>query len=190
MSLSQLELINAALVKLGAFKITALDDDTTEAEIATTLYDPVRHALLSAYPWNFATMQITLDTPSITPPITDFDYAFGVPSDTLRVLSVGVDPSGQGVSYRFINNRIETDEPEINLTYIKAVAETAQPPFFDLVLINRLAAELCVPLTENTGRAEGLYRLAEQEFVRARGVDAQQDSPNAIMRYTLVDARG
>lgn len=189
MSLTQLELVNAALVKLGAFKIAAMTEDSPQAQIAATLYTPVRDALLSAYAWNFATRQILLDAPASTP-IADFDYAFDLPGDTLRVVSVGVHTTGRGVTYRVMNNRIETNAPEIIVTYIASVSEAAQPPFFDLVFINRLAAELCVPLTENTARAEGLYRLADQEFSRARSIDAQQDTPAALARYSLIDVRG
>ena len=39
---------------------------------------------------------------------------------------------------------------------------------------------LILPLTENVSRGEALSKLAEQEFSRARQIDAQQDSPNRL----------
>jgi hypothetical protein len=42
---------------------------------------------------------------------------------------------------------------------------------------------------ESTSRAELLYKLAENEFRRARLVDAQQDTPQRFEDFTLVEAR-
>jgi hypothetical protein len=189
MSLSQLELINAALIKIGGFKITALNDGSAEADIAATLYGPVRDALLSFYPWTFATTQTTLTTPT-TPPTADYAYAFALPVDHVRTLSVGEAGAGSGLTYRLMNNRIETDAAALVLTYVRRVVEAAQPAYFDLVLIAKLAAEMAVPLTENATRAEAMYRLAEQELARARSIDAQQDTPSRLGRYSLIDVRG
>jgi hypothetical protein len=78
----------------------------------------------------------------------------------------------------------------VYLTYIFRPAEADFPPFFDQLLIARLAAEFCIPLTESTSRAEMLHRIAESEFRRARLIDAQQDSPLAIDDFPLVEVRG
>lgn len=190
MSLSQLTLINTALIKLGAYKITSLTDGSTESDIANTLYTPIRNALLSIYPWSFATQQIVLSTPSLAPPVADYTYAFDLPTDHLRTLSIGSNGTGQGGIYRQTTGHLETDQPSIILTYIARISEMVQPPFFDLVLINRLAAEFCIPLTENTARAESLYKLSEQELARARITDAMQDTPSKITRFNLISARG
>ncbi|MCB9981581.1 MAG: hypothetical protein H6860_04195 [Rhodospirillales bacterium] len=36
-------------------------------------------------------------------------------------------------------------------------------------------------------RAEAHFRIADQEFQRARQIDVQQDTPNKIESFTLVD---
>ncbi len=190
MSLSQLDLINTALIKLGAYKITSLNDGSPESDIAATLYAPARDAVLSIYPWSFATNQITLSTPSTAAPIVDYTYTFDLPSDHLRTLSVGSNGSGTGVIYRQSGTHIETDEPVITLTYIAQVSETTQPAFFDLLLINRLAAEFCLPLTENAARADSLYKMFERDLNQARFIDAVQDTPLKIKSFNLINARG
>jgi hypothetical protein len=55
--------------------------------------------------------------------------------------------------------------------------------------MTRLAAEFCLPLTENVSRSEALAKLADNELTRARQSDAQQDSPNRIESFTLIDVR-
>lgn len=54
------------------------------------------------------------------------------------------------------------------------VPESDFPPYFTTALVARLAAEFCLPLTENSSRAERLSRLAETELKLAKLVDSQQ----------------
>ena len=75
------------------------------------------------------------------------------------------------------------------MTFIFRPAEIDFPPFFDQALITRLAAEFCIPLTESTSRSEVLFRLADQEFQRAKTIDAQQETPGSIEDYSLVEVR-
>ena len=63
------------------------------------------------------------------------------------------------------------------------------PPYFDQALIARLSAEFTIPIIESTSRAEAHFRIAQDEFERARQIDAQQDTPNKIDDFTLVKVR-
>lgn len=189
MALSAVALASRALFKLGAQPITTFADGTTEAEIAGALYAPARDALLSSYPWSFALGQGAL-TLLEDEPLADFANAFQMPVDCLRVLSAGAGGRGRGLDYRIAAGAIHTDSDAVTLTYVFRPEEADFPPFFDQALIARLAAELCVPLTENTSRAEMLYRISELEERRARLIDAQQDTPPRIDDFTLIGARG
>lgn len=188
MSLSDIGLCSRALIRIGAAPVSAFDDGSAEAEIAGALYAPVRDALLSAYPWSFATGQAALNRLA-EPPAADYAFAFTLPTDFLRALSAGNGGRGRGLSYRLGRGVLLCDAEEVLLTYIFRPEPEEFPPFFDAALIARLAAEFCIPVTENTSRAEALYRLADLEFRRARQIDAQQDSPNRIERFSLIDAR-
>jgi len=188
MALNDIALCARALIRLGASPITSFDDQTVEAEIAGALYAPVRDALLSAYPWSFATGKIAL-TQDSQAPVADYQYAYNMPNDFLRAISAGGAQEGQGTHYKIVRNKIHSNANALTLTYIFRPDESEFPPFFDIALINRLAAEFCIPVTESTSRSEALYRLAEREYEKARQIDAQQDSPNAIQDFTLIDVR-
>ena len=97
--------------------------------------------------------------------------------------------SGRGLSYRLLEDRLHCDSEQVTLSYIFRPDETALPPFFASALAARLAAELCVPLTENTSRAQMLFAQAEAELRAARLADSQQATPRAIEHFPLIAGR-
>jgi hypothetical protein len=189
MPMTDIALCSRALIRLGAAPIASFDDASAESEIAGALYGPARDGLLSAYPWSFATGQLSL-TRLAEPPVADYAFAFALPGDFLRAISAGNGGRGRGLRYRIARGTLQTNAQEVLLTYIFRPDESEFPPFFAGALTARLAAEFCLPVTENAGRAEALYRLADLEFQRARQTDAQQDSPGRIESFSLIDARG
>lgn len=189
MALNDVALSSRALIRIGAAPITSFTDGTVESEVAGAMFAPVRDALLSAYAWSFATAQVEL-TQLSSPPVADYDYAFGLPNDFLRAFSAGTGRRGRGLNFRIHNNALHTNSETVVLTYIYQPPEESFPPYFDQAIIARLAAEFTIPITENTSRAEAMFRLAENEFERARQIDAQQDTPGRIEDFTLIDVRG
>lgn len=189
MALTDIALCTRALIRLGAKPIASFDDGSAEGEISGAVYGPTRDALLSAYGWSFATGQIALTRLNETP-LADYMFVFALPNDFLRAMSAGSGPKGRGLDYRIMRGKLYTNSEQCVLTYIFRPDESEFPPFFDTALIARLAAELCIPLTENTSRFEAMYKLAETEFARARQIDAQQDTPNRIEKFPLTDIRG
>ena len=189
MALNDVALCSRALIRLGAAPITSFADGTAESEIAGALYGPTRDALLSAYGWSFASGQVAL-TALLDSPVADYQNAFQLPNDFLRALSAGSGGRGRGLNYRIMRGALHTNAQDVILSYIFRPEEEEFPPYFDMVMIARLAAEFCLPLTENTSRADALFRLADQEYARARQIDAQQDTPSAIDHFSLIDVRG
>lgn len=188
MALSDIALASRALIRIGAAPISSFDDGTAESEIAGALFGPVRDALLSAYGWSFALGQTPLNRLEAVP-VADYACAYELPVDFLRALSAGTGGKGRGLNFRIARNALHTNATAVLFTYIFRPEEEEFPPYFDAALIARLAAEFCIPLTENTSRAESMYRLAELEFDRARQIDAQQDTPGRIEDFSLINAR-
>lgn len=188
MALSDVGLCARALIRIGAAPITSFFDGSAESEIAGALYPQVRDALLSAYPWSFASGQVAL-TPLADAPLADYSKAYALPNDFLRALSAGAGGRGRGMNYRISGGALHCNADQLVLSYVFRPEEEAFPPYFDQLLIVRLAAEFCIPVTENTSRSESLYQIAEREFQRARQIDAQQDTPGRIENFTLIDVR-
>lgn len=188
MAMTSLDLVNRALVKIGAAPITSFNDTVSEAKIAKLTYSTMRDALLSAYPWSFATMQRPL-VRILGRPIADYEYAFQLPNDFLRVLSAGTNGKGRGLEYKIVERRLHCDSDHVILSYIFKPLEASFPPFFDQALIYALAAEFCLPITGSSNQTESLAKLAELEFKRARQIDASQDTPNQFEDNSLIEAR-
>ena len=95
----------------------------------------------------------------------------------------------RGVDYRISEHRLHTDVDNVILNYVFRPGESTFPPFFDQALIARLAAEFCLPLTESSSRAEVLFRLAEEEFRRAKTIDSQQKTTCGFEDFSLTEGR-
>lgn len=188
MALSDVALCARALIRIGAAPITSFSDGSAESEIAGALFPQIRDSLLSAYPWSFASGQVALAQLEDAP-LADYAYAYALPNDFLRALSAGSGSRGRGLNYRISGNALHTNASAVVLSYVFRAEEEAFPPYFDQVLITRLAAEFCIPVTESTSRAESFYALYEREFQRARQIDSQQDTPGKIEDFTLITVR-
>jgi hypothetical protein len=188
MASSKIDLCSLALLKIGANSIASFEEGTAEAEVAANLYPVVRDALISAHPWNFALAQQTLAKLAIEP-VADFANAFQLPPDCLHVLSAGTQGRGRGLEYRIAEHHLHTNGEIVVLTYLYRPKEIDFPPFFDMALISRLAAEFCIPLTDSTSRWEGMRKLSEEEFRRAKLIDSQEDTAPHFEDFTLIEVR-
>ena len=83
---NQLNLCSAALLQIGSNSISSFQESSTESEIAGNIYPIIRDGLLSSYPWSFAISQSHLGRIDTTP-IADFNYAYLLPTDFLRIIS-------------------------------------------------------------------------------------------------------
>lgn len=174
---SEVGICNRALQKLGADRITSLTQDSRNARSCNALYESLRDAELRAHPWSFAVTRTTL-APDATAPEFDYDYAFSVPSDCLRVLKSN-DPY---LDWQFESNKILTNEGDtIYVRYIKRVEDpNAFDSLFIEALASRLAMELCEELTQSNQKAQLIrddYKNTIREARRNNAIERLSDEP-------------
>lgn len=201
MALTDIALASAALIRLGAEPISAFDEGTTEADVAVGVYATERDALLAAHPWGFATAQAPLALLGASPE-ADFLYAYQLPGQFLRGISLGRRIEGGGVSgaspaatgrgarYRILEQRVHTNAEQAVMTYIFRPDESAFPAWFDSALIDRLAAAMALSLTDSMSRADAMHGLAERSFRTAKTIDGQGQTAPEIADWPLIDCRG
>lgn len=179
-----------ALLKLGASPVSSAEDGTLEAQLFSETYERIRDGLLALNAWQFATAVIEPGRLSGAPD-ADYGYAFQIPADLVRIISVGTPTTGfsSGVPYRRSGYQIWTDEKDILLRYVFRPTPDTWPPYFETALIDALAAEWCLPLTESTTRAKALAELAEMSFNRSRRADQLQSTAEGIRHFSLLEGR-
>ena len=86
---SAIDIASRALVLIGAEPITSFDSSSTEALVATNMYEDTVRAMLSTARWRFATEQSVLNQLSDVP-TGRFDIAHQLPSNLLVLHGVTI----------------------------------------------------------------------------------------------------
>lgn len=93
---TQLEVVNLALMKVGASTIASLGDNVKQAAILSALWSPVYRAELRKRPWSFALKRTVLST-------TSYTVTGSANSGGLIKLTVAAHPFSTGDSVRIAN---------------------------------------------------------------------------------------
>lgn len=181
---------NSALIKLGASTIMSLTDASKNAQLCNEQYEKVREDLLRAHPWNFATMRAKLARLA-TAPAFQFSYAYQLPADWLRTVSVHDNDGGAGaVAYRVEGRTLLSDAEDLYLRYVGGVDDPNEMPVsFREVLAWRLAGDLSQAVTQSTTVQETMLRGFDRAMVAARSVDAIEDFPEQPPESAWVTGR-
>lgn len=168
---SQTETCNLALIKLGAARITSLDDGTKQSKIMGQLWNTVRDAEMSAHPWSFAATRALIPA-SATPPAFGWAYAYPQPTDFLKFIEVGEDwmfyTQVCGSPWFTIEGgAVLTDQGSpLKIRYVRRITNVgAWPASFVEAMACRLAAEACESLTQDLSKREAAW-AERKEAVR------------------------
>ncbi len=192
---SETDVVNVGLRLVGASPITSLTDGSESANAANDIYTEVRDDLLRSHPWNFATKRQKLAQSSTTPTF-EFDYAYPLPSDWLRTVSVHDNDAGYStVLYRMEDisgqRAIVTSASEVWLRYIYQVTDpNLMPADFRRALALSIARDLAVPLASSNTLQDQLSKAADRAIARARSSDAMGSFPELRPRGSWASSRG
>lgn len=170
MATSDVAICNLALQKLGAARITTLTEDSRNARTMNNCYEHIRDVEIRRHKWNFARKRATL-APSAVTPAFDFDYAFPLPTDCLRLLPPNRSPlDWQIESHEGQSCILTNDGDTLEVVYLARITD---PTRFDVsfaeMLACRLADHCCEEITQsNTKRAAAMedYKNARAEARR------------------------
>ena len=190
-------IVNSALAKIGATRITALTDGTRNAQVASDIYDVVRDDMLRGHNWNFATQRVQLAR-SANAPAFGFDYQYPVPADFLRVVSVHDNDAGTGdVAYKVEHSDdddatvILTDATEVWLRYVAAVTDpNRMSADFREALAYALAENMAIPIASSNTLREQMAKERQRAIAKAKSADGQEDYPEQFPESSWVTARG
>lgn len=184
---SETALINRALVRIGAQRITSLSDDTPQGQAVRDIWTDVRQSFLRSHPWNFATFRDKLAlsvTGSISPRNT-----FGKPGPSgsrgiwLRTLQISEDPEYKiDASYRDAGGFIRSDASQLYSRTIHDITDMDRfEPLAREALMFKLVCELCVTLANSLDQLEAYTQLYDRALAEARKVDTADEVPTRIL---------
>lgn len=182
---SETEIANIALSKIGEQTLLDLSDDHKAARLCNLKYPEIRDALLRGSMWGFAIKRVELALSSTTP-LYEYDYAYALPSDCLRIL----DPDTSYSMYKVEGDYILTNIVNMYLRYIQAITDpNKMDAIFRETLASRLARDLAIPLADS----RPLYKLMHTEYMtnlsEARFIGACEEFPDRIVSDQFLEAR-
>lgn len=173
-------------------------DTTAEAKIARDCYEDLRDSLLRTYLWSFAKKRVQLAALS-TAPAFGYDYAFGLPSDYLRTISVHpADSNASVIEYKLESVVVSSTPTPALLTsattvYLRYVAKVTDVSIMDPLFRDcfewQLGEHFALAIKQNTQHAEYCRRMFAQTLGRARSTNAIEDWPEEFPEGSWVTTR-
>ena len=189
---SVVNMCNSALNLLGASTIAALTDDTKNARLCNQRYEPVRNRVFRSHAWNCLHKRVQLAQNS-TAPIVEYDHAYALPSDCLRVLKIhngSTDSIASALDYKLEGRNIVTD---IDTVFVIYIALDTDPNNYDTYLresiSHQLAADLAYAITNNATLATNYMTRADERLREARFIDATENSLGTIESSEFTNAK-
>jgi hypothetical protein len=186
MAVSDVAICNLALQKLGAKRITSLTEDSPNARSCNACYELIRDAVISKHSWSFAIKRATL-APDATDPEFDYDYAFSMPADCLRVLP----PNRNDLDWVMEDRKILTNDGDtLEIRYLYRVTD---PTKFHAQFVMSLACELgihmCEEVTQSNTKEEKLREELRRALVEAKRANAFEQISDEPPEDTWITAR-
>jgi hypothetical protein len=188
---TETELVNAALRKGGGAKrILALTDSVGSAGIAADVLASERDDLLRGGVWNFAITRVKLGQLA-TLPAFEWAFAYGLPSDIERVVSVHGDSSTtREIPYK-IESILQADGSYINAIvsnanaiYLRYCRQITDPNLmtasFRQVLILRMAKIFAISIAKSNPLYQALDAEEQRTYRQARSIDGIEDYPETM----------
>ena len=192
MATTKIDICARALIMIGAQPISSFSDGSTEALVASNIYDDVLEASLTRHRWRFATTQQQLSLLTSTP-TGRYDYAYQVPTSpaVLQIITLTVNdyviPYSRYQNYIYLNGYGSNNE--VIMDYIYKVDEQYFPPHFRLALEYELAALFAGSVARDNGLIEQFKTLSERQFLIARNIDSTETTSKVLDTNRFINAR-
>jgi len=177
---SALDIASRALVLIGAEPITSFESSSSEALVASNMYEDVVRSSLCVARWRFATEQATLNQLTDTP-TGRFDIAHQLPSNLLMLHAVTVNDIK--LEYTIYGDKVFSDSSTSDALiadYTFRAPETSFPSYFSLAVQYALASVFATAIARDDKLMEMMEVKADRLMAKARNLDSQQQTTRAL----------
>ena len=186
---SDIDIASRALILIGAEPITSFDGSATENIVANNTYEDVIRTCLTNTRWRFATNQAVLNRLSDAP-TGRFDAAYQLPSGWLMTHTVTVNDTP--IEYQTYGTKLfcnETSSAELILDFTYRADEQNWPSYFTVAVEYELASVFAVGLARDQSLAQLMSQQASIAMVKARNLDAQQQTTRKLTTTRFITNR-
>ena len=146
--MTDVQICNLALARLGDARITTLADATAQAQYCTLFYTQTVAELQAEFDWQFCRKQVSLT--SGTTPLGGYTFQYALPADYIRSFRLAnIDESENFGQWEILGAYLQTNfASPVTLDYIANITDTTKfPAIFTELLAVKLAGVLAMPLT-------------------------------------------
>mgnify|MGYP003403921340 FL=1 len=182
MALSQVQIVNLALTKLGQDRVVAITDDTEAARVMRSMWDMTLDTTLASFPWKFAIKRVELAALADAPLGTEWTLQYTLPDECLRLVQVGEDWAFYNPTtplFTLEGGVILSNEPApLFVRYVQRITNVGLwPPLFGRVMAMQLAADASEKLTTSNSKFEAAMLALEVAVKEARRQNAIERPP-------------
>ena len=174
---TKVDICARALIMIGAQPISSFDDGSTEALVASNIYENITQSILCRHRWRFATEQQQLSLLA-TAPTGRWEYAYQLPTspdllqlNTITVADVPIEYSRYGDKI-FVNGY--DSQSALIADYIFRQDESEFPAYFKLGLEYTLASIFAGSVARDAAMIQQFSTLAERQILIAKNTDSQE----------------
>tara|TARA_R110002126_G_scaffold259913_3_gene402894 strand:+ start:5767 stop:6351 length:585 start_codon:yes stop_codon:yes gene_type:complete len=186
---SDIDIAARALVLIGAQPITSFTSSSTEAVVASNIYEDVVRTALCASRWRFATNQAILNTLSAAP-TGRFDIAHQLPSDLLMLHAITVNSSV--IEYNVYGDKVFSNSSISDVViadYSFRAAEQNFPSYFTLSVEYALSSAFALAIARDEQLAMMFEKKAAQLMQQAKTLDSQQQTTRKLTTSRFIAER-
>ena len=186
---SEIYIASRALVLIGAEPITSFDSSSTEALVASNMYEDTVRATLSTARWRFATEQSVLNQLSDAP-TGRFDIAHQLPSDLLVLHGVTI--NDRLIEYTVYGDKVFSDSTTADsliADFTFRAEEVNFPSYFALALQYSLASIFATSIARDDRLMQLMETKANMLMAKARNLDAQQQTTRKLSTSRFISNR-
>lgn len=186
---SDIDIAARALVLIGASPITSFSSSSTEALVASNVYEDVVRTALCASRWRFATNQAVLNALTAAP-TGRFDTAHQLPNDLLMLHAITV--NDLVLEYNVYGDKIysnATTNEVVVADYTYRAGEQDFPSYFTLAVEYALAAAFALAIARDEQLATMFEKKAAQLMQQAKTLDSQQQTTRKLVTSRFIAER-
>lgn len=184
------EICNRALQKLGAKRITSIDENSNSARACLACYEVLRDSELMKHRWGFATKRASLAADAVAP-AWGRTASYPVPSDFLKLIAPYPEMDSNARDWVIENRKILTnDSSPIYIRYIGQITDANQMDVnFREALSAKMAFEMCEELTQSNTKKESAREDYKTAIKDARKSSAIQNVPQEAVEDSWITIR-